>query len=113
MNWSSLFLLPLVTVALAVEPAAVYDGGFNSTEGTTNSTIELRIGNGGAGQSGLVKGISMMRRQLITSLLSNHIPTLAKSSDYLVLLALADAFIVDSVANGSSPFKVAWITSGE
>jgi hypothetical protein len=31
----------------------------------------------------------------------------------LVLLALADAFIVDSVANGSSPFKVAWITSGE
>jgi hypothetical protein len=67
MNWSSLFLLPLVTVALAVEPAAVYDGGFNSTEGTTNSTIELRIGNGGAGQSGLVKGEVIPYRCLLTT----------------------------------------------
>lgn len=49
-------LFALVIPALAVNPAAIYDGGFNSTEGTTNSTIELRIGNGGAGQSGLIKG---------------------------------------------------------
>ncbi|KAK5047420.1 hypothetical protein LTR84_006516 [Exophiala bonariae] len=68
-----LFISAILSPALAVEPAAIYDGGFNSTEGTTNSTIELRIGNGGA--------------------------------------ALSDAFIVDSVANGSAPFKVAWITS--
>ncbi|OCK94872.1 putative extracellular tungstate binding protein [Cenococcum geophilum 1.58] len=38
----------------AIEPAAVYDGGFNST----NSTTLLRIGNGGAGQSGLVKALA-------------------------------------------------------
>jgi hypothetical protein len=37
----------------AVEPAAIYNGGFNST-----NTIALRIGNGGAGQSGLIEGIS-------------------------------------------------------
>jgi hypothetical protein len=35
-----------------VEPAAVYNGGFDST-----NTIALRIGNGGAGQSGLIEGI--------------------------------------------------------
>ncbi|KAI0407016.1 putative extracellular tungstate binding protein [Xylaria palmicola] len=34
----------------AQKPSAIYDGGFNST----NATIGLRIGNGGAGQSGLV-----------------------------------------------------------
>ncbi|KAI0456026.1 putative extracellular tungstate binding protein [Xylaria acuta] len=34
----------------AQSPSAIYDGGYNST----NATIELRIGNGGAGQSGLV-----------------------------------------------------------
>lgn len=33
-------------------PAAVYDGDYNET----TSEILLRIGNGGAGQSGLVKG---------------------------------------------------------
>ncbi|KAI0518097.1 putative extracellular tungstate binding protein [Xylaria bambusicola] len=44
-----------VAAALAVScsaqsPDAVYNGGFNNT----NGTIKLRIGNGGAGQSGLV-----------------------------------------------------------
>ncbi|KAJ9658680.1 hypothetical protein H2198_003558 [Neophaeococcomyces mojaviensis] len=73
----SSLLLCFATAALAVTPSAIYDGGFNSTEGTSNSSIALRIGNGGAGQSGLVK----------------------------------DAFIADSVANGSDPFQVAWITS--
>lgn len=39
--------------ALAVDPEEIYDGGF----GASNSTsILLKIGNGGAGQSGLVKG---------------------------------------------------------
>ena len=42
----------LITTIAAVDPAAVYDGGF-----TEESSILLRIGNGGAGQSGLVKGI--------------------------------------------------------
>lgn len=36
-----------------IEPAAIYNGGFNTT-----NTIALRIGNGGAGQSGLIEGIN-------------------------------------------------------
>ena len=44
--------MSLAATIAAIDPAAVYDGGFNST----NSTTLLRIGNGGAGQSGLVKG---------------------------------------------------------
>lgn len=52
-------LLPLfhLAAAQAPEPAAIYDGGVgggNSTGGG-NGTVGLRIGNGGAGQSGLVK----------------------------------------------------------
>ncbi|KAI0117832.1 putative extracellular tungstate binding protein [Nemania sp. FL0031] len=44
-----------VTALLAVscsaqKPSAIYNGGFNAT----NAIIDLRIGNGGAGQSGLV-----------------------------------------------------------
>ncbi|KHO01439.1 uncharacterized protein MAM_00440 [Metarhizium album ARSEF 1941] len=38
----------------AIDPAAVYDGGL----GNANSKVELRIGNGGAGQSGLIKSLS-------------------------------------------------------
>jgi hypothetical protein len=43
--------LMLTASAYAVEPAAVYHGGYNST-----NAIALRIGNGGAGQSGLIEG---------------------------------------------------------
>jgi hypothetical protein len=35
-----------------IEPTAIYDGGMNDT----SAPVLLRIGNGGAGQSGLVKG---------------------------------------------------------
>ncbi|CAG9937165.1 unnamed protein product [Clonostachys rosea f. rosea IK726] len=70
-------LSAFLALAAAQEPAAIYDGGLGDG---TNGTIALRIGNGGAGQSGLVK-------------------------------ELADAFIQDSVANGSKPFTVAWVTS--
>ena len=45
--------LTLAAVTLAVDPAAVYSGGFNSTSGN----VRLRIGNGGAGQSGLIEGM--------------------------------------------------------
>ncbi|KAF3941563.1 hypothetical protein ABW19_dt0205609 [Dactylella cylindrospora] len=38
------------SIVAAVDPQAVYDGGFSST-----SPIRLKIGNGGAGQSGLIK----------------------------------------------------------
>ncbi|KAN0067877.1 putative extracellular tungstate binding protein [Elaphomyces granulatus] len=70
--------LPLAATvaAQAVAPNAVYNGGYNST----NGTILLNIGNGGAGQSGLIG-------------------------------ALANAFIQQSVKNGSLPFQVAWYTS--
>ncbi|KAJ5905589.1 uncharacterized protein N7473_002505 [Penicillium subrubescens] len=37
----------------AVKPAAVYNGGFNTT-----NNIALRIGNGGAGQSGLIEALA-------------------------------------------------------
>lgn len=43
----------VAAAVFAVEPEKVYDGGYNDTD----SRIELRIGNGGAGQSGLVEGI--------------------------------------------------------
>ncbi|OJJ51753.1 hypothetical protein ASPZODRAFT_12564 [Penicilliopsis zonata CBS 506.65] len=41
----------LATSAYAVDPADIYDGGYNSSD----ASVELRIGNGGAGQSGLIK----------------------------------------------------------
>ncbi|KAI5791986.1 extracellular solute-binding protein family 1 [Geopyxis carbonaria] len=72
----SLAITLLSVTALAVDPSAIYDGGIASS----TSPISLRIANGGAGQSGLVK-------------------------------ALADAYIADAVANGSKPFRVAWIKS--
>lgn len=46
-----MFISLLNLVTSIVTPQAVYDGGFNNA-----SPILLRIGNGGAGQSGLVKG---------------------------------------------------------
>ncbi len=36
--------------SISIEAAEVYDGGYGS-----KSTVQLRIGNGGVGQSGLVK----------------------------------------------------------
>ena len=48
------FLAAAATVAslgAALDPAAVYDGGYGS-----GGPILLGIGNGGAGQSGLIKG---------------------------------------------------------
>lgn len=43
--------LALATSAYAVDPAAVYNGGYNSSK-----EVLLRVGNGGAGQSGLIGG---------------------------------------------------------
>lgn len=45
--------------ALAIEPEAIYNGGFNTT---SNSSILLKIGNGGAGQSGLIKGMHFSKK---------------------------------------------------
>lgn len=44
--------LALATSTYAVDPAAVYNGGFNSSK-----EVLLRVGNGGAGQSGLIGGM--------------------------------------------------------
>ena len=46
--------LSLLGSVAAVDPNAIYRG--TGSYNTTNSTVTLRIGNGGAGQSGLVKG---------------------------------------------------------
>jgi hypothetical protein len=43
----------LVSNCFAVTPEAVYGGGFDHNK---NDTIKLNIANGGAGQSGLIKG---------------------------------------------------------
>lgn len=60
----SLLLLPVLAVffgiVAAVDPQAIYNGGFHST----TSPILLRIGNGGAGQSGLIKGKVLQYLQL-------------------------------------------------
>ncbi|MCJ1474352.1 hypothetical protein MMC13_003010 [Lambiella insularis] len=75
MSWVS-----LASTVVAVEPAAVYNGSYKGT----NDPILLRIGNGGAGQSGLIQGFPS---------------------------PLADAFIDFSISKGESPFKVAWYKS--
>ena len=49
----NLLVTSFVATCYAIDPAAIYDGGFGNE---TGSKVELRIGNGGAGQSGLVKG---------------------------------------------------------
>ncbi|KAL7931674.1 hypothetical protein V8C35DRAFT_309209 [Trichoderma chlorosporum] len=73
---AAIVALALAVPSAAIDPNAIYDGGIKGN----NGAIQLAIGNGGAGQSGLIK-------------------------------ALADAYIKDSVSNGSKPFRVAWYTS--
>ena len=82
-------LLCLAESTYAVDPDAVYDGGYNST----NATIELRIGNGGAGQSGLIKG--QLLRLLRPCVRCPNNPRLQSQVKN----------------NGSTPFKVAWYKS--
>ncbi|OGE50191.1 hypothetical protein PENARI_c018G00572 [Penicillium arizonense] len=53
----------LATSAYAVDPAAVYSGGY-----TSSSDVLLRIGNGGAGQSGLIE---ILANEFIKSSVSN------------------------------------------
>lgn len=50
---SSTFIqgLLLAAPAYTVDPAAIYNGGYRSAK-----NVALRIGNGGAGQSGLIEG---------------------------------------------------------
>ncbi|KAF7345450.1 Extracellular solute-binding protein family 1 [Mycena venus] len=52
--FAGLFALAGTALAAGVQPQEIYDGGFHST----SSPIPLRIGNGGAGQSGLVKALA-------------------------------------------------------
>lgn len=44
--------LCLAAVGNAADPEAIYDGGYGG-----EAVVLLRIGNGGAGQSGLAKGM--------------------------------------------------------
>ncbi|GFF63414.1 hypothetical protein CNMCM6936_005127 [Aspergillus lentulus] len=49
---SALSLALLAATSLAVDPAAIYTGGYSG------GSVRLRIGNGGAGQSGLIKALA-------------------------------------------------------
>ena len=42
----------LVAIVAAVDPDAIYEGGYS----VANASLLLKIGNGGAGQSGLIEG---------------------------------------------------------
>ena len=42
----------LAAIVAAVDPNAIYDSGYT----VSNASLLLRIGNGGAGQSGLIEG---------------------------------------------------------
>jgi hypothetical protein len=42
----------LAVMVAAVDPDAIYNGGYS----VSNASLLLRIGNGGAGQSGLIEG---------------------------------------------------------
>ncbi|RAL14669.1 uncharacterized protein BO97DRAFT_432837 [Aspergillus homomorphus CBS 101889] len=50
---SGLLLGALAASAVAVDPAAVYNGGYSSA-----NNVKLRIGNGGAGQSGFIEALA-------------------------------------------------------
>ncbi|KAK2738180.1 hypothetical protein FQN57_007155 [Myotisia sp. PD_48] len=96
MNLFNIVLLScisLLSTVTAVEPEAVYDGGLG------NGNVDLRIGTGGAGQSGLVKGESF--NEFLISFTNGQI----------LSSALANTFIQESVKNGTPPFKVAWYKS--
>lgn len=87
--------LMLAASAFAVDPAEVYSGGQESS----GDNVKLRIGNGGAGQSGLIKGGHLYQPPNEAFYHTNAFP------------ALANAFIKSSVNNGSEPFDVAWYKS--
>lgn len=78
----------LAVRCFAVDPAAVYDGDGVAKD----AEIALKIGNGGAGQSGLVGG--------------RYIQT-GCSTLFLTSAALSNAFVKESVKdNGTAPFRV-------
>ena len=79
-------------VQALVDPTEVYTGGFTSSD----NKVLLRIATGGAGQSGLVKGVFFRHPSLIHFQLIRAI-------------VLADAFIQESVKNGSQPFSIGWV----
>jgi hypothetical protein len=100
---SSRFLNAILAAVVAVKgvealvaPTEIYNGGFASTSASNDTA--LRIATGGAGQSGLVKGNT------------SPSPLLHPSFHRLTETAvLADAFIQDSVKNGSQPFTIGWV----
>lgn len=89
----------VATTVAAINPNAIYDGGIKGN----NGLIELAIGNGGAGQSGLIKGNTFHSSESSSLILASNISILPS--------ALADAYIQDAVSNGTKPFRVAWYTS--
>lgn len=52
----------IATPVAAISPNAIYDGGIKGN----NGSIQLAIGNGGAGQSGLIKGNIIHNPELLS-----------------------------------------------
>jgi hypothetical protein len=52
-KFAAIVALALAAPSSAIDPNAIYDGGIKGN----NGSIQLAIGNGGAGQSGLIKGM--------------------------------------------------------
>ncbi|KAJ5476374.1 hypothetical protein N7475_002103 [Penicillium sp. IBT 31633x] len=105
--------LALATSAYAVDPAAVYSGGYNSS-----NEVLLRVGNGGAGQSGLIGGVYNKTRpnprlacESTATYQVAHTHFKRRPELTKINIVLADAFIRSSVRNGSDPFQVAWYKS--
>jgi hypothetical protein len=94
----SLLVLSATTMGVQglIEPTEIYNGGFN---GSDTPTL-LRIATGGAGQSGLVKGTQSTTLTRLSDL---------RISSLIRVLVLADAFIQESVRNGSKPFSIGWV----
>ena len=85
------FLLAIATLATAQQPTEIYNGGFS---GTLSKPV-LRIGNGGAGQSGLIRALGNAYIQSLVA--SGQPPILVEwyKSDTTETIAYLQTGIVD------------------
>lgn len=99
--------LALATSAYVVDPAAVYNGGYNSS-----NEILLRIGNGGAGLSGLVGGMcNKARRNYVSNELHINPPHNTHNRRQLTQHSPRRRLHPIQRPQRLQPFQVAWYKS--